>query len=1132
MGKNPRRAGGARALQSLKRASLRALLGTVSRPRASSIVEFLEKRQLLSHVASHGPLGKLDSTLVATYQQYLDSPTTTPGNIEVQAYTNIGQRTKLVTALKRLNGLDVSGTGREVDAYVPVSNLGKLASLASLRFATTPSYVVNTGSVTSQGDNADIAAAARAAYNISGAGITVGILSDSFNTSTTTTDHYSNDVASGDLPANVQVLSDDSAAGTDEGRAIAQVIYDSAPGVTIKFATALGTASQTMLQSETTMANNITALVNSGCKVIVDDVTYKNEPMFADGIIAQAVEAAIAKGVTYISAGGNLGTQSYAANWSSGTAYSAGAFTKDPAATNAPSQFYAGTSFNFNAGGTVQDKDSFTLPGKGSIDLSFQWDSPYYSVSGGSGATTQLDVYVLNSAGTAIEGGSVSYVVGGDPIQRVTFTNPNSGATTYNLMIVSETATSSVHYIKWVDFAGQATNWAYTSAATSNSTIFGHANAAGVIAVASVNYNTTPYYNGGSQANLAVESSSSTGGTPILFNTSGGRLTTPLIRQEPVVAGPDNLSNTFFTSPGATTHSFTGTSASAASVAGVVALLLGINPSLTPAAVASILERTTIAVGTASSSSPNYIAGYGFVQTQPAVAQAVGNVTGTVYSDNNSNGTQDNGEPGIKGVTVYLDLNNNGVRDANEPQVVTASNGTFAFYNVPTGVNTTVRAITPSGYVALTGSQIITITGGNTTPAVNFSFFPIVYTGTGTSYTLQVDAANPATDDILVGGVLGYTAPVMAIKIPSLTFNLAGNNNTLTVDYKNGNPLANISGGAIYNANAAGSGNTLIVNGTSANDMGDLNFQTTTFDNGVIVASGIQIETINGLGGNDVFSVTTAQPAIQTLTFNGGTGNDSLTVNDALPHNGVGTYFNAGTNPADQNTLTVNMGTFYFAGDPAAASANLTVNDNADVLFAPGLLNSGINVRTLAALNIGPNATAEVGLPPSHGDRAVLNTGTLSIATTGQLDLSGNDLIVSSGSVATLTPLLSSGFNNGKWNGQGIQSSAAATDTTFLTALGMIQNNGNGTPLYGSGTTLGLFDGLSPAAGAILIKYTYYGDTNLSGGVDATDYSRIDSGFLLQQTGWANGDFNYDGVVNGSDYTLMDNAFNTQGPAL
>jgi hypothetical protein len=84
--------------------------------------------------------------------------------------------------------------------------------------------------------------------------------------------------------------------------------------------------------------------------------------------------------------------------------------------------------------------------------------------------------------------------------------------------------------------------------------------------------------------------------------------------------------------------------------------------------------------------------------------------------------------------------------------------------------------------------------------------------------------------------------------------------------------------------------------------------------------------------------------------------------------------------------------------------------------------------------------------------------------------------------------------------------------------------------LYTSGHQL---DGFTPtAANDVLVKYTYYGDANLSGNVDGSDYSLIDNGYLKNLTGWYNGDFNYDNVVNGSDYTLIDNAFNSQGTKL
>ena len=151
------------------------------------------------------------------------------------------------------------------------------------------------------------------------------------------------------------------------------------------------------------------------------------------------------------------------------------------------------------------------------------------------------------------------------------------------------------------------------------------------------------------------------------------------------------------------------------------------------------------------------------------------------------------------------------------------------------------------------------------------------------------------------------------------------------------------------------------------------------------------------------------------------------------------------------------------------------------------------------------------------------------VGTAATLDLSNNDLIVHNGNLATLTGAIQSGYHNGAWNGSGIVSTAAASDTTHLTTLGIIINSNGAGPLFGSGTTLGQFDGQNPGISDVLVKFTYYGDANLDGKIDASDYSRIDNGFVQQLTGWYNGDFNYDGVINGSDYTLIDNAFNTQG---
>jgi uncharacterized repeat protein (TIGR03803 family) len=201
----------------------------------------------------------------------------------------------------------------------------------------------------------------------------------------------------------------------------------------------------------------------------------------------------------------------------------------------------------------------------------------------------------------------------------------------------------------------------------------------------------------------------------------------------------------------------------------------------------------------------------------------------------------------------------------------------------------------------------------------------------------------------------------------------------------------------------------------------------------------------------------------------------------------------------------------------------------------PGISVVGYNSVTLAP---GASFTASVSVPSSN--RCLIQTGTLALPTSngswaGSLDLGNNDLDVAQGNVAQLTSEVAQGFATGA---NGIYSSAAAADSTHLTTLGVIQNSVDGTTtgaaLYGDGSPLGTFDGTNPANTDVLVKYTYFGDANLDGKVDGSDYTRIDAGFLSRGashplTGWFIGDFNYDGVINGSDYTLIDNAFNRQG---
>jgi hypothetical protein len=131
---------------------------------------------------------------------------------------------------------------------------------------------------------------------------------------------------------------------------------------------------------------------------------------------------------------------------------------------------------------------------------------------------------------------------------------------------------------------------------------------------------------------------------------------------------------------------------------------------------------------------------------------------------------------------------------------------------------------------------------------------------------------------------------------------------------------------------------------------------------------------------------------------------------------------------------------------------------------------------------------------------------------TGKLDLANNDLVIDySGSspAADVRDQIKSGRNGGAWNGNGI-TSALADQHTF--SLG-----------YADNTTLGLatFSGQAVDPTSVLVKYTYYGDTNLDGKVDIQDLLALATHYNTTGDIWTSGDLNYDGAVNNVDLGLL-----------
>jgi hypothetical protein len=239
------------------------------------------------------------------------------GRVLVDVYARDGASLAAVRDRSRDAGMKVtvSDSGaKAVEGFVALADVDELAAakgVASVAAALRPHTDV--GAATSQGVHAE--RVDRLPRGVDGRGITVGALSDSFDTATTDVFgnplaiHAADDVRTGDLPPDVKVI-EDSPSGFDEGRGMLQIVHDVAPGAKECFATA-----NTGLVG---FADNIRALADKkgacGADVVVDDVTYFNEPMFSDDVIGDAIDEITAKGAHYFTSAGNASDQqSYAA---------------------------------------------------------------------------------------------------------------------------------------------------------------------------------------------------------------------------------------------------------------------------------------------------------------------------------------------------------------------------------------------------------------------------------------------------------------------------------------------------------------------------------------------------------------------------------------------------------------------------------------------------------------------------------------------------------------------------------------------------------------------------------------------------------------------------------------------------
>jgi hypothetical protein len=491
-----------------------------------------------------------------------------------------------------------------ITGYFPINQLTQLNTNTRIEYVR-PLYppISNAGQVTSQGDTTMRSHHVRGQFGVDGSGVKIGVLSDSYNSKLAA----QNDVDQGDLPGMkssglpndnpdpVQVLADLPQRGNDEGRAMLQIVHDVAPKAKLAFRTGFLTAGD-FAKGIQELASP--ALPGGPCDVIVDDITYITEPFLRDGRVAMAVDQAVAQGVTYFSSAGNFGNKAYEAQF-------------NPVTNTA----VIPTGQIHQYGPTNADIYQSINLKPGSYTIVLQWSDEFHSLGSTAGVQTDMDLYLVGTNGFTLFGFNRSNLLG-DPFEVCPFTVDQE--TNARIMVVRASGTTNVRF-KYIIFRGDGTLLDYP---TGTSTLVGHANSNGAIAVGAMLYKNIP---GVTPIWPGVASFSSRGGTLTLNGTNYSA------RNKPELIGPNGV-NTTVNLGGATFNdgdpypNFFGTSAAAPHVAAVAGLLIeagkkyNLQATVTPAQVRQQLINTA---GKFSYLPGNFSfeGGFGYVQADSAVQQ-------------------------------------------------------------------------------------------------------------------------------------------------------------------------------------------------------------------------------------------------------------------------------------------------------------------------------------------------------------------------------------------------------------------------------------------------------------------------------------------------------------------------------
>ncbi len=589
------------------------------------------------------------------------APATTSRSLNAAADDTVNRRNSLnspdlaAPASPVVHSPVVQGSRRRLSFAERAANVR--AQLATFLAARAPTATAFIGRANSQGDKAHQADTARAQYGFAGEGIRIGVMSDSFNFR----GGLAADIAGGDLPGPgnpfgnttpvtiVQDLPNPNpiVTGSDEGRAMMQIVHDLAPKAQLFFASAF--------ISEAGFATNIKRLRDApnNCDIVIDDVFYSDEGVFQDSIVARAVNYVTDSGGLYFSSAGNQGSvqRNTASAWE-------GDF-KDGGTLTIPGNTKTGTVHDFSS--TATPILGNIILSNGGFVYSLDWSDPLGA------STNDYDIFIVNAAGTTVKAASTNIQNGLiDPHEEI-------GATAFTLqtnqdrIVVFKSGTAAVRALAVNGFGSRLT--VFTPGQT-----HGHSSAAAAFSVAAANATSTANTTNGLFTTASrVETFSSDGPRRIFYNADGSVVTPGnilfatnggVVRQKPDITAADAVA-TSGNLLGGGLNPFSGTSAAAPHAGAIAALIKSAKPSLTPAQIRTIMTTAVIDIEVAGVDNAT---GFGIVNANAAVLAAMsqqadltaGPVTISEGSFKNSNGIVEPGET----ANIVVQLNNPSLSNA------------------------------------------------------------------------------------------------------------------------------------------------------------------------------------------------------------------------------------------------------------------------------------------------------------------------------------------------------------------------------------------------------------------------------------------------------------------------------------